>query len=360
MNGGNRKQGMKLTGLLRKVVFVFSLPVLLSGIDPLHVYAEEYNDLPEQVQTGETELAKLDDFIRDELPDRRICLSDLVDRLICGDTGQILTIIKEYLKDSFSYIFRINKESVVRLTLAAILAALFSNFSNVFMSDQIAQTGFYIAYIVLITFCLHTFRLTADTVAQSLERLTEFMKVLGPVYFMGMAAAGGHFSSIAFNNIILFIIFLVEKVIATVILPLIHIFVMVRILNFLSEEEYLTKFSEMIQITAEWSMKMLVTMVTGIGLIKGLISPSIDVVNKSAVTRGIRILIMICIVPIGNMAFTALAYKGFAAFIQPVSDKRIVEAVNSIAFGHMMMVKVLFNTALLFLITIAVAAFATN
>ena len=53
-------------------------------------------------------------------------------------------------------------------------------------------------------------------------------------------------------------------------------------------------------------------------------------------------------------------YKGLAALIQPISDKRIVEAISSVGDGYHMLLRVVFTTGVLFLITIGVAAAATS
>ena len=386
-----------------KYFLILSMIFITLTAGTLTVFAEDSdptknNDKKEEIKEeesiiGKNEMRDLDHFLRSTFPNERIQFADLVEHLIRGEMGQTADLLGGYLKDLLFYVLRINKKSLVYLTLVVMLAALFSNFSNVFMNDQIARTGFYIVYIFLISMCLQTFRTTAGTVADSLAKLNRFMQVLGPVYFMGMAAAGRHLASVAFHNVILLVIYLAENVIGKILLPLIHIFMMIRVLNYLSDEEYLTKLSEFIQLVTEWSLKTMISLVTGIGLIQGLLSPSIDLVKKSALAKGVQmipgvggaiggmtevvlgtavlikngigvagalILILICLIPLGNMAVLALAYKGFAALIQPISDKRIVEAVNSIALGCMMLMKVIFTTAVLFLITIAIAAFATN
>lgn len=349
-------------------------------------------DIP--TDSGITEkMDEVDEILRDVFPKERVGFAEVVQDLIENGGKGSGERMKEYLKDTVSYVLSVNKRSFAYLLITVIIAALFSNFSTIFLNDQIARTGFYIVYIVLITLCLHTFRITASTVEEGMEKLKSFMQVLGPVYFMGMAAAGRHLASVAFNNIIMLVIYLAENVIIKFLIPLIHFFIMIRILNYLSDEEYLTKLSEFAMLITDWSLKTLITIVTGIGLVQGLLSPSIDIVRKSTITKGVQmipgvgsavggltevvlgtavlikngigvagmiVLFAICAVPLGNMALLSLTYKGFAALIQPISDKRIVEAINSIALGYIMLLKVIFTTTLLFLITIAIAAFATN
>ena len=75
---------------------------------------------------------------------------------------------------------------------------------------------------------------------------------------------------------------------------------------------------------------------------------------------GALICVGICIIPILNMGMLTIMYKLMAALIQPISDKRIVEALASVGNGYQMLLKVVFTTAVLFLLTIAVAAVFTS
>ena len=112
------------------------------------------------------------------------------------------------------------------------------------------------------------------------------MSVLAPAYFICMALAVGSISSIAFYNLVLLLIFLVEMVILHFLLPLIHVCLMVRVLNFLSDEEYLSKFAELLQTIVGWGLKTLLALITGAGIVQGILNPSMDAVKRSAFTKG--------------------------------------------------------------------------
>ena len=74
--------------------------------------------------------------------------------------------------------------------------------------------------------------------------------------------------------------------ISSILLPAIHIYMLVRVLNDLSLEGYLTKFAELIELCVSWSLKTLLACVVGINVIQGMISPAIDSVKRSILTRG--------------------------------------------------------------------------
>lgn len=72
-----------------------------------------------------------------------------------------------------------------------------------------------------------------EWVGQGIDSLTSFMGVFCPLYFLAVAIAKGSVTSIAFYNLVLFLIFLVELLITSFLLPVIHIYMMVRVLNYL-------------------------------------------------------------------------------------------------------------------------------
>ena len=60
------------------------------------------------------------------------------------------------------------------------------------------------------------------------------------------------------------------------------------------------------------------------------------------------------------MAVMTLMYKLAAALVQPVSDKRITGCISSVSEGYELLVKVVFSTGVLFLLTIAVVTATTT
>ena len=75
---------------------------------------------------------------------------------------------------------------------------------------------------------------------------------------------------------------------------------------------------------------------------------------------GLLICIAICISPIVQMVVTVLLYQVVSAVVQPISDKRLVNCIASMADGSKLLLKVAAVTGILFLITIAGVATTTG
>ena len=314
-------------------------------------------------------------------------------KLITGDIDFSFTLVKQLITDQFSYELRSSRSGMIHILLLVIIAAIFANFSSVFKSTQVSEISFSMLYMLLLTICLNNFRLLVDSAAINLEQMTGFMEVLGPVYFLAVAFATGSSTSVAFYQFILLLIYLIEVFIQSFLVPLTQIYLIVRILGELSPEIPLTKFGEFIETIVSWSLKTLLAGVVGLNVIQGLISPAIDAVKRSLVTKGSEIIpiigdaiggtaeivlgtavlikngigvagmiicLIICVAPIVQMAVTTLLYQLTAALMQPISDKRMVNCISAMAEGTKMLLRIVFTTGILFLLTIAVAAAMTG
>lgn len=356
---------------------------------------------PEEAEQAEIEKQLVDQFDFDEIddslkelfPDGKLEFKETLMGILSGDVAFSVSLLSQLIADQFSYAFRISKNNLVHMLLIAIIAAVFSNFSRIFQSRQISEISFYALYMLLIALTLSSFEVVVEWVSEGIEGLTTFMGVFCPLYFVAVAVAKGSVTSVAFYNLVLFLIYLVELLITNFLLPVIHIYMMVKVLNYLSQEEYLSKFAELIELAVSWTLKTMLACIVGLNVMQGLISPAIDTIKRSALTRGAEavpgigdliggmaevaigtavlvkngigmagavICVALCIVPMVQIACIVLLYKLSAAIIQPVSDKRIVGCIETVGEGCQLLLKVVFTTAVLFLLTIVIVAAVTG
>lgn len=341
----------------------------------------------------EFDFSEIDRILKEIMPEEKLNFGDTVADIINGEVELSVSLIGKLISDQLFYEFRHGKEAMVHILLIAVIAAVFSNFSNVFQNQQIGEISFYILYLLLITICLTSFQIVLDSVGERLELLVVFMRALGPAYFLAVAIATGSGTSIMFYNLVLFLIYMVELLVLNFLLPLLHVDVVVKMLNHLSEEDYLSKFSELIEFVIVWTSKTLLGAVIGLNLIQGLIAPAIDSLKRGVLTKGVEALpaigdalggvtevllgttvlikngigiagavicIVICAVPAVQMLVMAFMYKMLAALIQPVSDKRIVGCITSVGDGSQILLRLIFTTGVLFLLTIAIVTATTT
>lgn len=90
----------------------------------------------------------------------------------------------------------------------------------------------------------------------------------------------------SFYSLTLFLVYLVEMFLKYVVLPAIHIYILVSMLNYLTKESYLSKLAELIKTVLVWIMKTILAGVVGLNLVQSLLSPAMDTVKRSAVDEG--------------------------------------------------------------------------
>lgn len=336
---------------------------------------------------------ELEDSLVSMFPKQKISFGEIVSALTSGDLEGAGEMFLGYLLDQISYEFRYNRQNLVYMLLIALAAAVFTNFAGAFRSRQVSEISFYVLYMLLITLCLTAFRVAVEGVEERLGALTDFMQVLCPSYLMAVALASGSLTSMFFYNVILFLIYLVEVVMIRFLLPLVNVCLMVRVLGNLTGEDTLSELAELLKKLISWILRAMVTCIIGINVVQGLLAPAIDTLKRSALTRtaeaipwignavggaaevvlgtavlikngigmaGALIAVVICAVPILQMLILAFLYKLAAALVQPVSDKRITDCIGSVSEGYELLVKVIFSSGVLFLLTIAVVAASTT
>lgn len=346
----------------------------------------------EEALWEEFDFAEIENLLDDIFPKKKSGFQSMIKGMLHGEIEISPDMIGDLISDQLFFGWKNSKAGMVHILLIVIVAAVFTNFSNVFQNKQISEISFYVLYLLLITISLNSFRILTATASENLEHLLAFMKVLGPIYFLAVAFAAGSRTSIMFYNLVLLLIYLVELLILNVLIPFVQVYIVVKVLNNLSEEDYLSKFAELCETVISWTLKTLIAGVTGVNLIQGLLSPAIDSLKRSVIGRsaeaipvvgdaiggvtevmlgtavllkngigvsGAALCVGICLIPILQMALVTLLYKIVAAIIQPISDKRIVGCISSIADGTQMLLRIIFTTGVLFLLTLAIVTATT-
>ena len=357
---------------------------------------QQSDDVQEEVQNAllsEFDFSGIEKSLNRMFPQEKITFSEVVSALMSGNMEETIRIFLGFLGDQVFYEFNYNRQNLVYVLLVALTAAVFSNFAGAFKSRQISDISFYIMYMLLITLCLTSFRTSAVGLEEKLSMLVDFMRVLCPSYFLAVAFASGSVTSIFFYNVILFLIYVVELVIVRFLLPVVNIYIMVLVLGNLTGEDFLSEFAGLIRKIVTWTLKTLLICVVSVNVIQGLLAPAIDAVKRSALTRtaealpwvgnavggaaeivlgtavlikngigmaGAVISVAICAVPILQMLIMAFMYKLAAALVQPVSDKRITACISGVSEGYEIMVRIIFTTGMLFLLTVAIVAASTS
>lgn len=341
----------------------------------------------EEKLMDDMELEQMQDAVNELLGEESFSLEDALHKILSGEKlfskEYFISLAKNLLYSNLAA----ERDTMIHVVLLVLLAALFSNFSNVFNNGQMGEISFYIVYMLLLASLVHSFGTLSIEISEGLTGFVTFMKALMPSYFLAVTAATGSATAMVFYEIVLVLVYVVQVIFLKGVLPGIHIYVLLQLVNFLHSEDFLSKMAELVRAVVEWTMRTCIAVVIGMQIIQNMIGPAIDTLKRDVIGKtaaaipgignaingvtevalgtavlvrnglgviGIIVILCVGLPPVIRLGMTTLLYKLLAAVVQPISDKRMVGALATIGDGCMLLLKVLLTMELLFLITIAV------
>lgn len=379
---------------MRTVLFFlfFQLCTALFGVS--FVWAAE-ESMEEKAADYEEEL--LDDLdtrqmqrIMDELLEEdSFSFKEIVRELM--ENGQAITGEQalELFEESFWKLFGENRGVFGQVLLLAFAAALMSSFVQAFDREKMGDSCFYMIYLLVFVLLLKEFRDMSGELHGVLTGIVKFMQALAPSYYIVVSAAAGVTTASLFYQIILIAIFCVEYILVTFLFPAVHIYVLLEFINLMTKEAMLSRIGELLRGGILWVQKTLLAVIAGMQIIQSLVAPALDSLKRSVLGRTASVipgiggavnavteiifasavlirncfgaaaliaLVMMGIVPVLKLGMNALVYKLTGALIQPVCDERLVKCFLAMGEGCMLLLKLLFTTQILFMLTIVILA----
>ncbi len=320
-------------------------------------------------------------------PSGEIALKDLFMSVFAGNVKEgFRSMLKSAWRMFARELSEIRTVAAIVLSIG-ILAALFSNFLDIFENHQIADISFYFAYLLLMTLLLRIFGAAADITRGSLEDLLVFMKVFLPTYFMAVGAAGGITTAYAFYQLMLVLIYIVEHLLSAAVIPFIYGYAFLAIVNGLWTEERLSNILDMLQKGIGYALKTMLTLISGFSILQAMITPVIDSVKVTAVKKAVSmipgigsvasgvselfigsavliknsigivlvlVLLAFCMAPLMKLFAVSFLLKGSAAFVGILCDKRMTNCIDRMGDSTFMLLRTMMTAMVLFIVTIAI------
>lgn len=367
---------------------------------PVPVYASS-GQVPDEIgREFEHELEQYDftdiqDYLKEQIGSGKntFTFQELMEKLLSGDLQSAVRLIAGGLKDALSGEITHGAGLMGQILVLGVLGAVFSNFSSIFSGNQVSETGFFVIYLLMLTFLAASFQESISIAYQVVHQILEFMRVLIPAYFLSVALAGASTTSAAWCQLVLLMISLVDGVFLNVLLPMIRIYVLLVLTGHLAKDDLFSKWTELLKSIISWIMKGLVGLVIGFQAVQSMILPYVDSMKHASVQKlvevvpvigqgassvsqlifgagvlikntmgaaGVVILLIVAAVPILKLFILMLLYQCMAAALQPVCDKRLISCISSVASGHKMLLGMVCAAVLLFIVAIAMVCVTTN
>lgn len=199
--------------------------------------------------------------------------------------------------------------------------------------------------------------------------------------------ASGSTTALVFYEFFLGLIYFIQRLIQNGLMTLIQVHVILVFINHLTKEEYLSQMKEMTTKITVWLLKSMLAVVIGFNTIQGILNPAVDSLKTTLFSRAaemipgigniagsvtdvvlgssvlikngigvaaLMVIVLICLLPLVKLGVLMMILELAAALLQPVSDKRMTGCVTGVGEGIRLLFRVVFTTAVLFMLTIAV------
>ncbi|MBQ9200468.1 MAG: stage III sporulation protein AE [Lachnospiraceae bacterium] len=321
-----------------------------------------------------------------------VSIEDMVKDISADDTKDMGNKLKAMVKKIFIEEIEDSKNLMLLLISIVLLGSIFVNFSNSLGNGFISENGFYITYLIITGIMLTSFSVTLDMVVEALNVLLNLIKIIIPVYAVSINFVGHAQSAAAVYEIIMIGIWLVQVIIINVVIPMIKFFVIVSLINNLNKEDYFSKMSKLINSLVNWILKTIIVFIAGLNIIKSLIEPHIDMLGKNMAGKliqalptgsmisvltgtffgagvivknsigiaGIIFIGLIVLTPLLKTFIVMIIVRLTSVILQPIGEKRYIEGIEGLAEGIRLLMLSLFSAAVLFVLTIAIMAYATG
>ena len=338
-------------------------------------------------------LEKIQQFLNRQQTAGELSFTDLMKELLEGDWKQALSRLLEAARYG---LLTENSRSVRFLAQAAalgVLGAVFSQAAAVFPSSRVAETGFFITYLLVFICLTAGFFASMDTASNVADSIFDFMRVLLPSFFLAVAFAGGSISAAAMYSSVLAGVGAADFLCGTVLLPMVKVYVLLVLAGNLSREPFITRLTGGVESGIRWALKTVTGIFLGLQMIQTMILPFADSVKRAGIQKAVSVIpgvgagaeailqvsvgsgvlvkntigggavaamVILAAAPVVKLMIFMILYRAAAALMEPVCDKRFTACAEGMGKAHQLLLGIVTAQVLFFAVTIGIVCSATN
>ena len=125
---------------------------------------------------GELDLEEVQQAVDELLQDHSISVQEMIKRLMSGEMTWNKETMAAFLREIFTEQFAREKTILLQILLLILVAAVFTNFTNMFENGQIGEICFYVIYLLLFVLLMESFQEMSSQLEKSLRAVAAFMR----------------------------------------------------------------------------------------------------------------------------------------------------------------------------------------
>ncbi|MBZ9608392.1 stage III sporulation protein AE [Clostridium estertheticum] len=300
-------------------------------------------------------------------------------------------------KETSNYVIRFTFKEVVAsmeligsLMIIAIICALLNNLQSAFNKEGLSNIAYFACYGVMIVMITKSFYIVVELAKSTILNMTDFMAALMPVLMMLLASVGGFAEATLLDPIIMGFATLSSRIYVDMIIPIIFMSFVLQFVKNISSDYKINNLTKLFKQIAIWSQGIVMTVFIGVITLRSIAAKTIDQVTiktakfavdnfipvvgkclsdaistvagyslllKNAISGlGLVIIIVIVLFPIIKLLIMAFLYKVAAALIEPISDGRTVDCMNSVGDSILLLMSCVISVSVMFFIMVAIVA----
>lgn len=311
-------------------------------------------------------------------------------------SGNLKNGIKEFktkaVKNIF-YEFSAGREIFMNILLLAVLSSLFTVVMDIVENKQVSHLGFYFLYLLLCIMLSRVFRSIYAETERILLSVTDFVKILIPAYAAVLGISNGTSTATVYYEGVLLIIWCVEELICSIVLPAIQLYMLLAMMNGVWTGERLKGILQSVKRGIEFFLKAILWVMGSVGILQAMITPVIDslkwnITKKAAgmipgvgsISEGVSeifvgsavlirnglgvfftlMLLFITLAPLGKIFVMAGCLKISSALGAIVNHSKLTACSDMAAEASFLLCKTLLTGMGLFLLSIAASVLAVS
>lgn len=274
----------------------------------------------------------------------------------------------------------------VSLLIIGTLSSVLHQCGDLFRNRQIANLAFYFTYLYAVILLLKVFYVMADAAVVLVENLIAFTQIMIPAFYIAVAMCYASVTAGAFYQLNLLLLYAVEILFPEIVIPMIACFVYISVISGSTEDDRFGALTELIKKGVSLLMKICITTVTGVGVMKSLIHPVADSVNYTLFQKTVAaipgigdvtdsvsrmllgsavliknsigivsLILMILLVsaPLTKIFLLAVMIKVSGACVGMFGDKKLTKCIDRVSEGGFLILKAALSVVMIFFIMIA-------
>lgn len=368
---------MKNKKIIKKFIFIFmillmnSYYVVQAQVKDINVESISINNANEVGKEYKNEYKEVEDIykyitnlkseyeILKEIDPKEFVEEMIQNKDMNMKNSKLISVIKKVLFKEISSTMKLMSV----LIIIALVCSLLRNLQEAFSNSNISNIAYFTCFAAMIIVLAKSFYIGIDLSKNAIEGISNFMYAIIPVLMMLFATLGNVSQAMFMDPILISSINICITVISKIVLPLITLTFVLNFVNNLSEDCKINNLSSIIKSAVMWIQGIIMTIFVTLLTIRSIAGATMDEVTvktakfavdtfipivgkslsdafttvagytlllkNSVGTLGLIVIILIMIIPIVKLFCMASLYKITGAIIEPISDKKLTNCINS-------------------------------